>query len=225
MSLIHVAAAFIALTAGAIALAMPKGSRWHRGSGLVFTISMLAMTSSAFVLAAFLRPNRLNVVAASLTFYLVATAYLAIRPVANVHRAVAGLMLFAAILGAFAYSVGFEKLAADDVGTAVFMFVFGSVALLGACLDTRVVWATTFQGVQRLVRHLWRMTTAMLITTMSAFLGQPDLFPDPLRHRTDLRAIPIMLVALTLIYWLVRVAIKRRRAVPPRARSIGLESR
>ncbi len=224
MGLIHVAAAFIALTAGAIALVAAKGSRWHRGSGIVFTVSMLAMTSSAFVLAAFVHPNRLNVVAASLTFYLVATAYLAIRPVAGAQRAAAGLMLFAAILGTFAYSVGIDLVASDEAAIAPILFVFGSVALLGACLDARLAWGKSIQRVARLVRHLWRMTTAMLITTMSLFLGQPDLFPDPLRHRADLRAIPIVLVALLLFFWLGRFLIKRRRAIPRRVRTIGLES-
>ena len=48
----HVAAGFIALGAGAVALSSSKGARLHRKSGAIFVYGMLLMTLSGGALAA-----------------------------------------------------------------------------------------------------------------------------------------------------------------------------
>lgn len=225
MTLIHIVSAFLALAAGAIALAVTKGSALHRRSGQVFTAAMLTMTSSAFVVATFLRPNRINIVAASLTFYLVATAFLAVRPLARSRRWVLVLMLGAMTTGIFAYAVGAEKLARGDAGFSAFFFVFGSVAWLGAIGDYRVIRIMPLEGAPRLIRHLWRMSTAMLIATMSFFLGQADLLPEWLREQPGLRVLPILLVFLAMVMWLSRLRFNRQRSLPAAVQSARPDSR
>ena len=57
---IHILAASLALVSGAVAMFARKGGTLHRQSGIVFVVAMLVMASSAVLIAAFLRPNRLN---------------------------------------------------------------------------------------------------------------------------------------------------------------------
>ncbi len=78
---VHVSTGLLALIAGALALYSRKGLALHRQSGRVFVGAMLLMTSSAAVIAAFLRPNPGNVIAGTLTAYLVLTGVMAVlRP-------------------------------------------------------------------------------------------------------------------------------------------------
>jgi uncharacterized membrane protein len=48
--ILHILGGSIGLASGAFAIAIPKGSRLHRASGIVFTIAMLTLASSALVL-------------------------------------------------------------------------------------------------------------------------------------------------------------------------------
>jgi uncharacterized membrane protein len=86
--LIHICAASIGLLSGAPALFSRKGSRLHRAAGNVFFISILSMSATGAYMAAFVKPVMINVVVGVLTFYLVATAWLAIA------RKEAGTSLF-----------------------------------------------------------------------------------------------------------------------------------
>ena len=89
MKAIHIIAGLLALLAGAVALYATKGAPLHRRSGWVFAVAMATMTTTAAVIAQFFSPNRVNVVAAVLTFYLVATGVLAVRRTVPQMRALA----------------------------------------------------------------------------------------------------------------------------------------
>lgn len=222
MKLFHITAGVLALVFGAVALYAAKGSPLHRRSGVSFVVAMLAMTSSAVVMAAFLEPNPVNVIAGSLTFYLVCTGMLTVRrQVAQARRLVAGLMLLALAGGAYAFALGLEALGSVDGKVAGIppqpLFMFAAVGLLGALLDARLLWAGDIQGPHRLARHLWRMCFALWIATASFFLGQAKFFPEPIRH-SGVLAIPVLLVAGMMFYWLVRVLRKRRSAVMAQTR-------
>lgn len=218
MRLIHIIAGLIALAAGAVALYAAKGSRLHRRSGRVFVAAMLVMTSSAVVMATFLRPHAVNAIAGTLTFYLVATALLTVkRTVAEARAHSIGFMLLAFAVGAFALRMGFEA-SASATGTvdgipAPPIFLFAAIGLLGALGDARMLGAGVIEGPRRIARHLWRMTFAMWIATASFFLGQAKFFPEPLRSQAGLRAIPVLAVLGVLIYWLVRVRVRRARTL------------
>ena len=54
-----------------------------------------------------------------------------------------------------------------------------------------------------------RVSAALWIATASFFLGQAKVFPDPVR-KVYLLAIPVLIVSLTLFYWLGRVAVRKR---------------
>lgn len=213
----HIVAGSVALAAGAVALCSSKGAALHRKSGVLFVCSMLIMSATGAVMAA-AKSESLSVVAGALTFYLVATAALAVRQRSAGAQWVDLAAMFAALtIGVAGIYLGIEA-ARDPAGMkdgfpAPPYFVFGTVALLGALLDLRMVIARGVRGPHRLARHLWRMCFAMFIATASLFLGQAQVFPEPIRHFA-LLAIPVLLVLLSMPYWLWRVLFKRstRRA-------------
>ncbi|HEY2346665.1 MAG TPA: hypothetical protein VGH80_12445 [Xanthomonadaceae bacterium] len=213
---IHVISALLAITAGMVALWVAKGSALHRTSGNVFSIAMLTMTASAVVMAMFFFPNRTNVVAGILTFYLVATGLLTVvRTVETSRNLLRACMLMAFATSAFAYGFGATILAGNAMRwMGVPVLVFGTVGLLAAIGDARVLRAGGIAGAQRLKRHLWRMGMAMWIATASLFLGQARHFPEPLRHAGGLRAIPVLWVLAVMFYWLFRLRNRRNDAIP-----------
>lgn len=226
MKPIHIAAGLVALVAGAIALYATKGSPLHRRAGLVFVAAMLAMSSTGALMALFVKPNPVNVMAGSLTFYLVSSGLLAVkRSVADARRTLAVFMAAAVALGSWALTMGLAAAASPrgsiDGVPAPPLFIFAFAGLGGALLDWRMLRAGAIEGTHRIARHLWRMGLAMWIATSSFFLGQPKVFPDFLREHIGIRAIPPLLVAGVVAYWLVRTLARRRRAAVTVLPSLG----
>ena len=214
---VHIVAGLLSLLAGGVALFSRKGHWLHRRSGVVFVFAMLVLTATAVVIAQFMIPNRVNVVAAILTAYLVVTSLL------TVTKRVEQVRWPIAVLAAIAFAVGLRALtlAVEALGTpgglvdkvpAQPLFLFAAVGIGGSLLDLRLLRAGAIQGAQRLMRHLWRMGFAFWTATMSFFIGQAKVFPDPLR-KMQLLMIPVLLVTLMLVYWTLRVAIKKARAL------------
>jgi len=83
-------------------------------------------------------------------------------------------------------------------------FFFGSIALLGAILDAKVIWSCGVSEKQRLVRHLWRMCFALFMAVASFFLGQPQVFPEAIRG-TLIHFVPVLLVIAAMFFWVIRV--------------------
>lgn len=96
------------------------------------------------------------------------------------------------------------------------LILFATVALIGVLGDLRELRAPTGDRIVRLSRHLWRMTFALWIATTSLFLGQMRFFPEVLRS-PPLLALPVLWVAGTLVYWLLRMARQRWRSLAPEA--------
>ena len=88
--------------------------------------------------------------------------------------------------------------------SAVPYFVFGSVALLSAAGDVRMLVRGGVFGAKRIVRHLWRMSFAFLIAAFSFFLGQQKVIPAYMRG-SKLLLVPPLLILIALIYWLCRM--------------------
>jgi uncharacterized membrane protein len=214
MKWIHIAAGLLSLLTGFVALYATKGGTTHRRWGKAFAVAMSTMTGSAFIVALLLNPNRGNQVAAALTLYLVATGVLTVRAPVAAHRGwLAALMVLAFATSARAFDLGFMALALPrgviDQIPAAPIFMFAVVGLVAALMDARLLWVGRIEGKHRLARHLWRMTYAFWVAVTSAFLGQAKFVPEPLRDYR-LLALPVLLVAATGIYWLVRVLWTRR---------------
>ena len=206
----HVCAAIVSLLSGFAALFFRKGSRLHRMSGNVFFVSILSMSASATFLALG-KSQTINAIVGTLTFYMVATAWLTIkRKERHTDLSDSGLTLIALVVGVtavvFGWQVANSATGLDNDGIpAVAYFVFASIALLAAGLDIRMFSRGGLHAVYRIARHLWRMCFALLITTVSFFNGaRSKVLPDFIRE-TPLHDVPVIVVALSLIFWLSRV--------------------
>jgi hypothetical protein len=207
--MVHICAAIIGLLAGYPALFFRKGSRLHRSAGNVFFVSMLIMSASGAYMAAFVKPNMGNVFGGVLTFYLVATGWLTVmRKEGETGLIEFGLLLVALAQGAggliFSWEAANSATGLKDGYPAAMYFVFGSLVLSFAAWDVRMFIHGGVSGAQRIGRHLWRMCFALLIAAASFFLGKQQHFPEAIRG-TQLLNAPIILVAASMIFWLLRV--------------------
>ncbi|HVT45380.1 MAG TPA: hypothetical protein VMT00_13440 [Thermoanaerobaculia bacterium] len=208
--LVHVITATAALISGYAALVFRKGSAMHGAVGSVFVVSMLAMSASAVVLATFYSHVAISVVVGLLTFYLVTTAWRAIRPSALPYAAfdlVAAA--FVAAVGLLAFTFGadaaFSRNGTRDGFPALIYVVFGSIAVLFAASDVRVFVRPQPLPQRRVGRHLFRMTLALLLASLSFYPGQAQLFPTWLRA-TNLLMLPHVFVLGSMAWWMARVA-------------------
>jgi hypothetical protein len=64
-------------------------------------------------------------------------------------------------------------------------------------------------GVERIKRHLWRMSLALLFATASFYPGQARLFPKWLRA-TNLLYIPHVLLIGAMFFFLYRYSVRKR---------------
>jgi hypothetical protein len=198
-----------------------KGSRRHGLVGRVFVVSMLCMSASG-AYRAFVAPDGepLNVLMGMLTFYLVSTAWLTARR----RTGGTGPLDWIAMLLGTAVATGLLRQGMAEQRYGAVFFLFGAVAVLAAASDVRMIVRGGVFGASRIARHLWRMSVALYIAVSSLFLGQPQVFPYAVRE-SGVLALPSALVAILLVFWLVRVlftkAYKRTAAPKPRAAVVG----
>ncbi|HXU32366.1 MAG TPA: hypothetical protein VN851_17510, partial [Thermoanaerobaculia bacterium] len=200
-----------------------KGSGLHGAAGTVFFVSMLVASGAGGYLAAFVHPSPGNVMGSTLTFYLVATAGVAAKRREGKPGLFDGVALLFALAIVTAGAVwGFEA-AGSPTGSkggypAGFYFVFGSIALLFAASDVRMLLRGGVFGSKRIARHLLRMCMALLFALISFYPGQGTRFLPEWVRVTNLAYVPHVLVAGAMFFWLYRVSVRKR--VPP-LRAIG----
>jgi hypothetical protein len=164
------------------------------------------------------------VLQAVLTAYLVTTALITVRPrAAGFHWIDLAAVLVALTVGLTHLTFGVQA-SMSAAGTKygyppTINFVFGTLALLAASGDVRMMRARGLHGARRIARHLWRMCFALFIATGSFFLGQAKVIPKPIRIFPVLTVLALFPLAF-MLYWLVRIRIKRR---PPRITGLAVE--
>lgn len=202
---LHVSGGLVGILSGAVAMSFGKGGRGHVVAGQVFVIAMLCM-SGAGAYMAFMKSQTGNLMGGVMTFYMVATAWAtARRKDGETSIFDWGALLVALAFGAVAMIFGLRALHSQTEYPPTVYFIWGSVALLSAAGDVRMlVRGGVFFGAQRIVRHLWRMCLGLFIATGSFFLGQQKVFPASLRG-LKLWFVPAFLPLVLLIFWLVRV--------------------
>jgi uncharacterized membrane protein len=211
MLAIHVLGGIIALSAGFVAVVAPKGGRRHRTFGLVFVVSMFVMAAFATAIGAY--EMKMTGVGGVLTAYLVFTGLTTVRPVANLGRPhQIALMVLACLIALFELSVGAIAIGRprgmiNGVPAGMILFI-GTIALLAAIGDWRMLRAGGIKGARRLARHLWRMCFALFIASGSFFLGQMKFVPEPVR------ALPLMMALgvaplVVLLYWMWRIRLRQ----------------
>jgi hypothetical protein len=182
---------------------------------------MLTMGVVAVYLAITRRqPN--NVGGGILTVYLIGTAWLtAKRRDGETSRFDWMVLLIPLALGVLTWMIGIKVVrsgASSQDGVPVGMtFFMGSVMLLAAAGDVRMLLRGGVSGAKRIARHLWRMCFGLFIAAGSFFLGPSN---RPLRllstvgvgkylpqglFSTNLYLILTVLPLILLIFWVVRI--------------------
>jgi uncharacterized membrane protein len=218
---IHVAAGGLAIVLGAVALLARKGGTVHRRTGTLFVWAMLVMGITAAVLG--LRRGPGDLVAGLLTAYFVGTAWTTVRPASPWTRRIDGSALAVAVgLALLMLAGGVKFINTPGLNSAgvpfrtigVMSLVIATLLLVAAAGDLRVMRSGMPRGGPRLARHLWRMCFALFIAAGSFFSIRErvaKVLPAPFTSG-PMRALPILLLFGTMLYWLWRV---RGRRTPP----------
>jgi hypothetical protein len=206
--ILHVVAGTLGMLSGFVAIFFRKGSRRHGIAGNIFVISMLILSASGVYLA-LVKSQLGNVPGGTLTFYLVATAWMTARR----RHGEPGILDWGALLvvlaiGAVTLTYGLEA-AISRTGLKHGYppgpyFLLGFVALLAATGDIRMLLRRGISGAQRIARHLWRMCFALFIAASSIFLARQHLFPA-LLLKTGVLHLLSFLPLLLMVFWLIRV--------------------
>jgi hypothetical protein len=211
---VHFASGLVAIVTGTIALAVAKGSRRHKQSGLLFTWAMVALgLTAAGIGTCENRPGQ--IFAGLVAVYLVGTATTTVKPMPGIgHRVNVALMVLAfayAVTSLYSGVIEWLDPTVEVVGRprVVPPLVAGTVILLAAIGDLRAIRAGGLRGSRRLARHLWRMCFGLFVASGSFFLGQIKFVPAPVR------IVPLLLVLafapiLFLFYWMWRVRVRGR---------------
>ena len=218
---LHVSAGIVGILSGTAPMSFRKGSPRHALAGKIFVISMLTMAASAVYLAALKHQNN-NVGGGVLTFYLVATAWVTAKRrdgETSIFDWVALLIpLWAGIGGWINGLEAVHSPTGSKYGVPAGMhFFLGSVMLLAAAGDVRMLLRGGVFGAQRIVRHLWRMCFGLFIATGSFFLGQGSKVFPAFILKTNILFIPAILPLILLIFWLFRVRFTdayKRKSMP-----------
>jgi len=218
---VHICGGSLGLLSGTAAMCFRKGSPRHVLAGRVFVASMLIMGAFAAYLA-ITRHQPNNIGGGILTVYLIGTAWLTARrkdgetsrwdwvwlliPLAN------GILLW--MTGVKVLRSGHSSLGGVPVGM---MFFLGSVCLLAAAGDVRMLVRGGVAGVKRISRHLWRMCFGLFIAAGSFFFGGSNRplrllstvgigkYLSPAIFNTTLYLVLTILPLILLIFWLARV--------------------
>lgn len=218
---IHIAGGVVGLLSGTAALIFRKGSPRHTLAGKVFVGSMLVMAVGAVYLGT-IKHQPGNIGGGIFTFYLILTAWLTARRGEGQTSNYDWLALLMPLaLGVFTWTTGIRILrsgATSEAGVPVGMtFFMGTVMLLAAAGDVRMLLGGGVAGAKRIVRHLWRMCFGLFIAAGSFFLG-PSNRPlrllstvgigqhlSPARFGTGLYIVLSVLPLLLLIFWVLRI--------------------
>lgn len=221
MLLVHICGGTAGLLSGTAAMSFRKGSPRHVLAGRIFVASMLVMAAGAAYLG-ITRHQLNNVGGGVFTFYLILTAWLTARHAnGETSKLDWAALLIPLTLGILTWINGVSVVrsgASSQAGVPVGMIFFmGSVELLAAAGDVRMLIRGGVFGAKRVARHLWRMCFGLFIAAGSFFLGPSN---RPLRllssvglgqhlpralFSTGLYLVLTILPLILLIFWLIRV--------------------
>jgi uncharacterized membrane protein len=206
----HVAVGGIALAAGLVAISVRKGGQWHRRSGRVFVVTMIATGLTAAAISAY---EGKSVSGGAFTAYFVFTALSAVRTVPGLGRGWdIGLMMLAVIFSVGTYRDAFIALGKPghyfNGAPAGMLFFLGTVMLLAAVGDLRMIRSGGIHGTRRIARHLWRMCFGLFIASGSFAAQLLKMVPPKYNSMLMVLVLgggPIVL----LLYWMWRIRLRQ----------------
>ncbi len=187
----HIIAGTILFLSGIVALSFRKGAKLHKISGNIFYIALLLMASSAAVIAD-------DPTIAFSSIYFASTAWVVVLRAENKSGIfeIIAFIAIAVICGRYFY---FAFTSEPGFMTTMF-YIFGTVALIAALFDLKMIINGGVSGKHRIVRHLWRMCYAMLGAVMSFVANASKYWSDYIAE--DL---PLYIMIVVMFYWLFKV--------------------
>ena len=156
--LVHIGTGTLGMLSGFVAVFLRKGSRRHGIAGNVFVTTMLTLSATG-VYMAIVKSQPGNILGGTLTFYLVATAWMS----AKRREGKPGIFDWGALLVVLTLAAVEVTCAVEAAnsptglkyGYPVGPYVFlGSVALLATAGDIRMLVCGGISGAQRIARHV-----------------------------------------------------------------------
>ena len=211
---VHIAGGVVALLAGTVAAAAPKGGRAHVAGGIAFALSMCVLGLSAAIIGPSATPPQ-SPVGGLMVCYFVATGWLAARnrhgqPGAFEKIACTAVLLMGAamLVKGVQFALGPPVTTPPPPGAVILL---GVICLLAGLGDLRYLLRGTLAHHQRIARHLWRMCFAFFVATGSFFLGQQDVLPAAMRGSPVLVVLAFAPIGLMLV---ALVRLKRAPRIP-----------
>ncbi|MES1198976.1 MAG: hypothetical protein ABUS48_03250 [Pseudomonadota bacterium] len=209
----HIGGGGFGILAGTVALFTRKGEKLHRAAGNVFFIAMLAMAGVGAIVAPLLH-DRVSSVAGVMTLYLVTSGWVTVKRRENSLSAWEIGGLFWALAFAIAGYIFISMAMRDPSGTVdgqppQALYVFATIGTLAALCDLKIVFRRGIAGPQRIARHAWRMSLALLVATGSFFLGQQQVMPVFIQGSPWLILAALYPLPL-LIFWVFYVRLSKR---------------
>jgi hypothetical protein len=213
---LHVVGGLLAIVAGFVVLAAPKGRRIHRLAGTAFFAAMLVMAGVAAPVAPLIADppadRFTNTTAAIFALYLTLTGWMTMRR----RPGAVGAFERWAVLVPVALVVEAAVVAARGRTGFETIYAFAVIAALAAFGDLKLIGRGGLVGPPRTARHLWRMTAALFIAAGSLFLGRQRDFPQALQGTVWLMIPPFTVLGALAFYMLkVRWPARRRRVLAP----------
>jgi len=205
----HFGTGLVGLVTGFAALAVPKGGRIHRQSGVIFVYAMIMAMALATGIGIY--EGKHTALGTPFAAYLVFTGLTTVRPLPGGNRVAIALMWIplgtAVVYGLTFWSLPSATSVVDGAPGPMLLFL-GTLALLAFIGDLRMVLAGGIDGARRIARHLWRMCFSLFVASGSFFFGQMKFLPKPLRIM-PIVAIPALAPLVILLYWMWRVRVRR----------------
>lgn len=211
--IIHTPAGTIGLVAAIVAMFAKKGGALHRKAGTWFTVSMLVMLVAGFV-AAFLKESPDDMFLSAVVMYTVFTAWLT----AHRKKNETGLLEHVALIWivAFAIAAFFASAGLFGVNVPIAYLFWGSFAVLCAAGDVRNLYRSGLSGIQRVIRHVWRIGFSLVWAALAftdkivKILGS-NIKELPEEQLLYIVAVPTMLILVTILFWITNILFFSRK--------------
>lgn len=204
---IHAPAGTLALVTAVAAMFAGKGSALHRKAGACFTLAMMIMLASGIV-AACLKESTDDMMLGAVVMYTVFTAWLTARhrkTETGVLEAIALVWILGFAATAFVIAAGWR-----EVGAPAAYLVWGGFAVLCALGDIRNLYHSGLAGIERIVRHVWRIGfslvwAALAFTDKIVKMTGADIKSMPQDQLLFVVAVPTLLIVATIVYWIANL--------------------
>ena len=195
----HIAAALVATAAGGAALCARKGGPLHARAGRIFLPAIFAVYGFGLAYVPFdSTPDPILSVGAIMGAYLVATSWQAARrrdgTAGSFEPAALGVILFCLAADLLFLGLATSSPTGRFYGHSPATIIPNAlIAALAAGFDIGFILRGRLSAKQRLARHVWRISVAMLMVTFATFAGDQvqKAMPEAIRGSMVLTLPPL----------------------------------